>query len=54
MLAAIFAVRAIGEGNYVGFIKRVRNTTFARNDTWIYSPLCALLATGFLALALAR
>jgi Protein of unknown function (DUF3995) len=54
VLAAIFAVRAIGEGKYVGFMKRVRNTTFGRHDTWIYSPLCALLAAGFLALALAR
>jgi fatty acid desaturase len=53
-LTAIFGVRAIGEGKYVGFTKRVRNTTFARNDTWIYSPLCALLAAGFLTLARGR
>jgi hypothetical protein len=54
VLAVIFGARAIGEGRYVGFMKRVRNTSFARNDTWIYSPLCAVLAAGFLALALAR
>jgi hypothetical protein len=54
VLAAVFGVRAIGEGKYVGFTKRVRNTSFARNDTRFYSPLCALLAVGFLALALAR
>jgi hypothetical protein len=51
--AVIFGVRAIGEGTYVGFLKRVRNTSFAHNDTWYYSPLCVALAAGFLALALA-
>jgi hypothetical protein len=52
--AVVFGVRALGEGRYLGFLKRVRNTAFAHNDTWFYSPLCAALATGFLALALAR
>jgi hypothetical protein len=46
--------RAVGEGRYVGFLKRVRNTAFARNDTWLYSPLCVALAVGFLVLALAQ
>jgi Protein of unknown function (DUF3995) len=54
VLAALFAARAVGEGRYVGFLKRVRNTAFARSDSWLYSPLCVLLATGFLALALPR
>jgi hypothetical protein len=54
VFAVLFAARAIGEGRYVGFLKRVRNTPFARNDTWLYSPLCTALAMGFLALALAR
>jgi hypothetical protein len=54
LLAALFAARAAGEGRYVGFLKRVRGTAFARNDTWLYSPLCALLAAGFFALALSR
>jgi hypothetical protein len=54
VLAVIFGLRAIGEGTYIGFLKRVRNTAFARNDTWLYSPLCVGLAAGFLALALAR
>jgi hypothetical protein len=54
VLAVLFAARAIGEGRYVGFLKRVRNTAFARHDSWLYSPLCTALAAGFLALALAR
>jgi uncharacterized membrane protein YidH (DUF202 family) len=38
--------RAIGEFKYVGFFKRVRGSRFARLDTWLYSPLCLLLAIG--------
>jgi hypothetical protein len=45
-LGAVFAVRAIGDFRYVGFFKRVRGTRFARQDTMVYSPLCAVLATG--------
>jgi hypothetical protein len=51
VLAVLFAARAVGEGRYIGFLKRVRHTAFARNDTWLYSPLCTALAAGFLALA---
>jgi hypothetical protein len=51
VLAVLFGARAVGEGRYIGFLKRVRGTAFARKDTWIYSPLCAALAAGFLALA---
>lgn len=43
-IASIFILRAIGEFNYVGFFKSVKDTAFAHNDTLIYSPLCVLLA----------
>lgn len=43
-LAAVFALRAVGEFKYVGFFKRVRTTAFARMDTLLYSPLCLVLA----------
>ncbi len=43
-LALIFAARAVGEFRYVGFFKRVRGSVFATRDTWLYSPLCLLLA----------
>jgi hypothetical protein len=45
-LALGLVTRAMGEFKYVGFFKRVRGSRFAMLDTWIYSPLCLLLATG--------
>ncbi|MGM3274678.1 DUF3995 domain-containing protein [Ralstonia sp. 24A2] len=44
VLAAIFVLRAVGDFRYVGFFKRVRGSVFARRDTWVYSPLCVVLA----------
>ena len=50
IFACVFLVRAIGDFKYVGFTKRVRNTSFARLDTRFYSPLC--LAIGILMIIL--
>lgn len=44
LIAAVFALRAIGDFRYVGFFKRIRDGRFARLDTLAYSPLCAGLA----------
>lgn len=44
--------RAMGEFRYVGFFKRVRDTKFAWLDTYVYSPLCLLLAVGVTLVAL--
>lgn len=44
VIAAIFALRATGEFNYVGFFKKVRKTNFGRKDTLYYSPLCLVIA----------
>jgi hypothetical protein len=44
LIAAVFALRAIGDFRYVGFFKSVRDSRFARLDTLAYSPLCACLA----------
>jgi hypothetical protein len=52
VLAAVFALRAVGDFRYVGFFKRIRGTIFARRDDLIYSPLCAALSVTSLALAL--
>ncbi|WP_079911985.1 DUF3995 domain-containing protein [Paenibacillus sp. 32352] len=38
--AIVFFLRAIGDFNYVGFFKKITHSNFARNDTWLYSPLC--------------
>jgi hypothetical protein len=51
-LALGLLARAVGDFKYVGFSKRVRGTPFARLDTWIYSPLCLLLALGVALVAL--
>lgn len=52
ILATIFALRAIGDFRYVGFFKRVCGNNFARNDTLLFSPLCAVIAVLLFWLAL--
>jgi hypothetical protein len=48
--AIVLAARALGDRRQVGFLKRERNTAFARLDTKVLSPVCAALAvTGFVA-----
>lgn len=44
LIALIFLARAIGDFRYVGFFKTIRAGTFARRDTYAFSPLCLLLA----------
>lgn len=44
LLAFMFAARAIGDFRYVGFFKRVRDSVFAHRDSYVYSPLCLLIA----------
>ena len=53
VLAGVFFVRAVGDFRLVGFFKRGRGTAFAVRDTWLYSPLCLLLALGFVRIWLA-
>jgi len=43
-IAAIFFLRAVGEFKYVGFFKKIKNTSFAKSDTWFFSPLCLLIS----------
>ena len=50
-LGCVFLARSVGEFRLVGLFKRVRGTSFARWDTFLYSPLC--LAVSFAALWLA-
>ncbi|MDN4493187.1 DUF3995 domain-containing protein [Ureibacillus aquaedulcis] len=44
----VFLLRAIGEGKYVGFFKKIKHTRFARQDTAFYSPLCVWIGLIFL------
>jgi hypothetical protein len=43
-LALVFLGRALGDFRYVGFFKKVTGSSFARLDTWVFSPLCVLMA----------
>lgn len=44
----VFLLRAIGEGKYVGFFKKIKHTRFAKQDTAFYSPLCVWISLIFL------
>ncbi|MED1781977.1 DUF3995 domain-containing protein [Brevibacillus fortis] len=48
LCAAVFILRAVGDFNYIGFFKKVKNTKFARQDTVLFSPLCLWLGISFL------
>ena len=48
-ISIIFLMRAVGDFKYVGFFKRIHETSFAKMDSKFYSPLCLLISTiGFL------
>ncbi len=44
IIPSIFLLRAIGDFKYVGFFKKIKETSFGRRDTRIYSPLCSMIA----------
>lgn len=46
VIPSVFILRAIGEFNYVGIFKKIKNTEFAEADTKWFVPLC--LAIGIL------
>jgi hypothetical protein len=48
----VLIARAVGEGRYLGFFKRERETEFACRDTWLYSPLCLVLGSMAVTVAL--
>ncbi|MDR1088094.1 MAG: DUF3995 domain-containing protein [Coriobacteriales bacterium] len=43
-IALVLLVRAIGDFRYAGLTKKIKNTSFARRDTRLYTPLCLVLA----------
>jgi hypothetical protein len=43
IIPSIFILRAIGDFNYVGFFKKVKETNFGRMDSKYYCPLCLLV-----------
>lgn len=42
-IAAIFALRAIGDFKYVGLFRKVKTTPFGRRDRLYFTPLCIVL-----------
>jgi hypothetical protein len=40
----VFFIRVIGDFKYSGLFKKTRNTSYARYDTLIYTPLCAIIS----------
>ncbi|MEX3777746.1 DUF3995 domain-containing protein [Pseudomonas sp. MYb118] len=50
-IAILLFARAIGDSELVGFFKEIKDSKFARLDTWVYSPLCVGLGSGLLAVA---
>jgi hypothetical protein len=53
-LVTVFLGRVVGDFGWFGVFKRVRGTAFARWDTWLFVPLCLLLALGCLVVALSE
>ena len=54
VLVAVFAGRVVGDFRWFGVFKRVTGTPFAWWDTWLYVPLCLLLALGCMIVALSE
>lgn len=44
----VFALRGIGDFNYVGLFKKVRRTSFSKMDTIAYTPLCLFVSFTFI------
>ena len=43
VIPSIFILRAIGDFNYVGYFKKIKNTVFAKSDSKIFSPLSLII-----------
>jgi len=48
LAAAVFGLRALGDGRFVGLFKRERDTRFARLDDALFTPLCIALCAAIL------
>lgn len=43
IIPTVFLLRAIGDFNYVGLFKKIKNTAFAKSDSKLFIPLCLLI-----------
>lgn len=44
VIAGVFCIRAIGDFKYIGLMKSIKGTNFAKEDTRTYVPLCLVLS----------
>ncbi len=49
-IGVIFLIRFIGDFKWVGIFKKVKDTSFAKNDTLYYTPLCLFLSVSSIVL----
>ncbi|MCR8963373.1 DUF3995 domain-containing protein [Brevibacillus sp. 7WMA2] len=45
---AVFGLRSVGDGRYVGLFKRMKHTRFSTYDTYLFTPICLWLCFSFL------
>lgn len=50
-VSAVFIIRAIGDFKYLGFFKKIYNSSFSKKDSLYYSPLCLMLGVAFIILS---
>ena len=50
-LVVVFGAHVVGDLRWFGLFKRMKGTPFAWWDTWLYVPLCGLLALAALLVA---
>ncbi len=51
VIGLLFLARAIGDLNYCGFFRKIKEGVFAERDKTIYTPLCLYLGLSTLLLA---
>ena len=44
LIALLFLLRAVGDFRFVGFFKKVKNTSFAHYDKFYFTPLCLIIS----------
>lgn len=52
VIGLIFLARAVGDLNYCGFFRKIKEGVFAERDKVLYTPLCLYLGLSTLLLAL--
>src|ERR1700719_2146745 len=43
LIGTVFLAQAPGDGKYPGLFRKVKQTNFTKNDTWLYTPLSLII-----------